>query len=189
MAKRTKVVYGVGINDSLGKTSKCKVYKTWYSLMARCFSEKVRVRLPTYKDCTVASEWLKFSSFKSWMDSCDHSGKELDKDLLFAGNKHYSPETCVFISHALNTFLTKADAIRGDHPLGVMYRKDNDNYRARISDGGRMVSLGSFETAEEAHEAYSAAKYELAVKFAEAETDPLIKSAILNMFKGESYGC
>jgi hypothetical protein len=113
-----KLVHGVGINDANYKvtdranrnlpiTWRCPYYVTWSSMLARCFSKSFKKANPAYEGCTVTSNWLKFSNFRSWMQTQDWQGKELDKDLLFAGNKLYSPEMCVFLEAKINSFISE----------------------------------------------------------------------------------
>jgi len=104
------LVQGVGINDS-SKTCDRKIYLTWNSMITRCYSEDYKTKNPTYKDCTLQTEWLRYSVFRDWMIKQDYQGKQLDKDLIKVGNKHYSEDTCTFISPELNTALSiKKDA-------------------------------------------------------------------------------
>lgn len=73
MAIRT--VCRVGINDAgypVGiKGSLCPFYKTWVSMIRRCYDEKVHELKPCYSGCSVVDEWLLFSNFKSWMEDQD----------------------------------------------------------------------------------------------------------------------
>ena len=113
MVKPKRLVYGVGINDAdyvvqkwetigyvNGKQKQkliwiCPYYSAWKSMLKRCYSSKYQDKRPTYKGCSVSDEWLTFSVFKVWMEKQDWEGKQLDKDLLFEGNKIYSADTCV----------------------------------------------------------------------------------------------
>ena len=70
-------------------------YRTWKS-MIDLHSAKYQDKYPTYKGCAVSKEWLTFSVFKAWMVTKDWQDNHLDKDILFEGDKVYSPETCVF---------------------------------------------------------------------------------------------
>ena len=74
---------------------------------------------PTYKGCSVSEEWLRFSNFKRWMEKQDWDGKQLDKDILFEGNKVYSAETCVFVTSVVNSFTSDSGAKRGEWLIGV----------------------------------------------------------------------
>lgn len=141
MNKIKKLVCGVGINDAdyvvqrketigyvNGKHKQklvwtCPYYRVWTNMLVRCYSTKKQEKYPTYKGCTVSDEWLTFSVFKSWMEKQDWDGKQLDKDLLFEGNKVYSAETCVFVTKEVNMFTTERCAARGEWPIGVNWHK------------------------------------------------------------------
>jgi hypothetical protein len=51
----------------------------------------------------------------------------LDKDILYKGNKIYSPDTCVFVPQEINALFVKNDANRGDLPIGVFYTLTKTN--------------------------------------------------------------
>src|SRR5690606_1832927 len=129
--KTRKLVCGVGVNDADyaiqkfetigyvdGKQKQklvwgCPYYRTWANMIERCYSDKTQNKNPTYKGCSVSEEWLTFSVFKNWMEKQDWEGNQLDKDLLFEGNRLYSPETCVFVSPMVNKFIIDRGAARG----------------------------------------------------------------------------
>lgn len=166
----TKLVYGVGINDAgyivipkvNGKNKHCKVHSVWSTMFARCYAEKYHARKPTYKGCSVTPEWHRFSNFKAWHDQQNYTeGMQLDKDIIYPGNKVYSPETCVYVSSELNTLLNKLLSPKGSYPVGVYKKYDQirkKKFQARINIKKKTVSLGYYHTAEEAHEVYVQAK-------------------------------
>lgn len=206
MVKR--LVCGVGINDAdyvvklvetiyEGNKRKqrtvwtCPFHKKWSGMLERCYSHRRQETQKSYIDCNVCDEWLTFSNFKSWMELQDWEGKQLDKDLLVRRNKIYSPETCVFISGRINTFLTERNSARGKLPIGVCYMpKHEDMVNERTKPyvpqaGGKY--LGYFSTPEEAHEAWLKAKLELAKELA-AEVlaeggDPRVAKAIVERYE------
>ena len=166
--KKTKLVCGVGINDANytvmanrkdGYSFTCPVYKTWVSLLNRCFCPNEKERHPCYLDVLVCEDWLRFSRFKSWMDSqtyLDLAVKKLnlDKDLLILGNKEYSPEKCAFVPGRINTLLLTNGRSRGEQPIGVYYHTDMKSrpYRASINDNfDQRIRSSYYNTAEEAH--------------------------------------
>ena len=171
---------GVGIMDAdypvqpllpNGKRERCPYYVIWTNVLSRCFSEVEKTRFPTYKNVTCCEEWLTFSNFKSWMEQQDWRGKHLDKDLLVAHNKIYSPETCVFIAPSINSFLLKSDKNRGDYPLGVTFQKDCNKFRPRC---GKTLGLGLFSTPQEAHRAWQKEKINQAKILQSEQTDPKV---------------
>jgi len=181
-----KLVHGFGINDSNYNTSKvingkrvsCIMYSTWGNVIKRCYSASFRIKYPTYKDCTVCDEWLLFSSFKSWMKRQDCKGKQIDKDILHQGNKHYSPSTCIFVTPQINSLLLGSKAIRGDLQIGVSFNKEKGKYQSECKKNGKKVHLGRFNTPELAFEAYKKFKYEVIKEVALKQSEPL-RSALL----------
>lgn len=184
-----KPILGFGINDAdyivqprvNGKQYKCPFYVRWKSMIERCYSKKLHEKYPTYKDCTVCSEWLLFSNFKSWMEGQDWKGKQLDKDLLIQGNKVYSPSTCIFINLDINLLLNTHKSVRGKYKLGVSLNKDRVRaFRATCNKlKGKIKTLGDYYSEDEAHQAYCKFKYSLISKLANKQKEPL-KSALLN---------
>ncbi|TKW65206.1 MAG: hypothetical protein DI616_15880 [Paracoccus denitrificans] len=187
-----KPVYGVGINDAdyvttyvdaNGKTVHCPYFAKWKSMLRRCYDPVYKAKRPTYEDCTVAPEWLTFSNFRKWMIQQDWVDKHLDKDLLVQGNKHYGPDTCVFVSGAINNLMCLRENRRGDLPLGVTKMGVNGctYYVAACSMYGKQKRLGYFKTPEEAHAAYVVAKQAHIQELAGKEADPRIKKALLSL--------
>lgn len=175
VARKNGILYGVCFNDAdyhIKKTKDrktiwtCPYYKTWQAMVNRCFSEKYKQKFPTYEGTTCFDEWKYFSKFKAWMETQDWEGKVLDKDLLSTGSKEYNPDNCVFISPALNSFLTFCNAKRGEWPVGVSFRQEERTtyskpFVACISMQGRgNKTLGYRSTPLEAHMLWVAAKIE-----------------------------
>lgn len=193
-----KLVYGVGINDVDyvvqkretigyvdGKRKQkliwvCPSYSVWQHMLARCYSEKLTERHPTYEGCSVCGEWVYLSKFKTWMETQDYQNKQLDKDLLIQGNKIYSPDTCVFVSQRVNSFLTDRKNDRGEWSLGVYFNKQVGKFKAQCCNpfSGKQENLGYFSDPDEAHSAWKTRKHELACLLAEEETDDRIKLAL-----------
>jgi len=188
LAVRKSLVQGVGINDAdykvLTRSANgnviCNYYGRWVGMLRRCYSSEYQSRQPTYKGCTVCSEWLTFSNFKEWMEKQDWKGKELDKDLLTQGNKIYSPLYCIFVDKKINTLTTTRKSLRGKYKVGVTSSKSGNKFVSICNDGNRkQVHLGVFITEQEAHNAYCDYKYKLIAGVALQQTEPL-KSALLN---------
>jgi len=159
-AKKTKLVYGIGLNDYDGRVSidgkMIKSYNTWCKMLLRCYDSKYQQRNPTYSGCSVCQDWLSFTKFKMWYDSNYREGMALDKDLLIHGNKQYSPEACRFVPHNINTVLLDCGRARGELPLGVT--KHGNGYSASCSNGyGKRLSK-RFSTISEAVSWYSVTK-------------------------------
>jgi len=205
---RRGLVYGVGINDADypvdiredlpkvdGKRKRrtvwmCPFFWTWRGMLARCYSENQQSKRPTYKGCTTYEPWHRFSTFKSWMEKQDWEGNVLDKDILFRGNKVYSPETCVFISPSLNSFLVEAGAVRGKWPIGVCWSKKDHKFRAACGNLflGKRVHLGSFDCPQKAHQAWLVYKTNLARELAKEQSDPRVGKALIERYENYNEG-
>lgn len=188
-----RLIHGVGINDATylttyvdenGKEFRCPYYSRWRSLIQRIVCPKLHEKYPTYKDCTIEPTWLIFSNFKSWMQRQEWEGKTLDKDLLFQHNKHYGPNTCIFLPQALNKLLCLRNNARGEYPLGVsVFASQGKKYiTAYCSFYAKTKNLGYFKTIEEAAQAYKSAKLNYIKELADQETNIKIKEALLRLF-------
>lgn len=159
-------ICGFGINDAdymtqkviNGKTISCEIYSTWSRMIARCYSVKLHLRLPTYKGCTVCEEWLTFSNFSKWYESNNVEGYHLDKDIKIKGNKLYGPDTCLFVPQCINKLLLDGAAKRGPYPTGVALNKRNGKFLVQIGVDGKAKYIGYFATTGEASKAYKEAK-------------------------------
>lgn len=188
MRKKSKLVYGVGVNDADyeirykqdGVVVLCPFYAKWEGMLKRCYCVKYHVKKPTYIDCSVCSEWLNFSNFKAWMEKQDWQGKQLDKDLIFRNNKVYSPDTCVFVDATANAFTTDCKASRGAWPIGVYFDAQSNRFMASCSNPfkKKLERLGSFSCPTEAHQAWKKRKHELACQLAELQTDSRVAAAL-----------
>lgn len=175
-----KPIYGIATNDANymvrvvvdGRRVMCPYYQKWQDMLERCYSDKFHEKQPTYKNCSVCDDWLIFSNFKSWMQSQVWQGMDLDKDIKIKGNKHYSPDTCLFAPHALNNLLSDNAAIRGAYPTGVCYDKSRGRFLASISHNGKSKYLGRFSTPMEASKAYQQAKAEKIQQLIDDNTYP-----------------
>lgn len=200
--KHKKLVYDVGINDAdyvvqkletigyVGGKRKqkmvwrCPYYNTWAHMLERCYSAKYQERKPTYIGCTVSDDWLTFSSFRSWMEKQQWEGLQLDKDLLFEGNKIYSADNCVFVTPMVNSFTIDCRAARGEWLLGVDLHKQTEKFRANCHNPftKKLEYLGLFTTEMEAHQAWLKRKLELAHELAAIQTDERIAKALISRY-------
>lgn len=143
-----------------------KSYKSWHDMFTRCYYKNQRLKYPTYENCEVCEEWFNFQNFAKWYEEnkWDENLKlQVDKDILFKGNKIYSPETCIFVDSRINCLFTKSQNKRGTLPIGVRLHKVNHNYVAQCSvktqDGKKSPKhLGSYSNPNEAFRAYKTFK-------------------------------
>lgn len=168
---------------------RCTYYQTWVSMMSRCYSAKFQERKPAYKGCSVATEWHLFSNFKAWMEKQQWEGLQLDKDLLFEGNKVYSPEACVFVTQAVNNFTIDCGSARGKWLIGACWNKPAKKFQANCSNpfDNKKEYLGLFTCEQEAHEAWLKRKLEIAHELAAIQTDPRVAEALINRYSKPHY--
>ena len=200
--KIKKLVYGVGINDAdyvvvkwetfgyaEGKRKQrrvwyCPYYRAWVGMLKRCYSPKLQEDHPTYKGCSVSEEWLRFSNFKRWMESQGWEGLQLDKDLLFSGNKVYSSETCLFVTQTVNSFTTDCGASRGEWLIGVSLNKERGKFQSKCSNPltKKQEHLGYFTCEVEAHQEWLKRKLELAHLLAAEQADDRVAKALIERY-------
>jgi len=151
---------GVGKHKRSIKRKSTKVYQIWKGMIQRCYSDKLHKKHKTYKGVTVCEKWYNFQNFAEWFEEHYIKGYDLNKGLLALPNhpKQYCESTCVFIPHALNTFLTAIDAIGYYKPL-------SGRYMARISVNGKIRHIGTYDTPEEASKVYKEARAEQSLKW------------------------
>ena len=85
-----------------------RIYDMWRHMILRTKKEYWE-KYPTYTGTTISEEWKNFNNFyydiqeldgyQLWRDN-PKKRIMLDKDTKVPGNKHYSKETCCFLTHA-----------------------------------------------------------------------------------------
>lgn len=132
-------------------------YKTWFSMLQRCYDNKFQEKHPSYKGCGVCEEWLNFQNFAEWYEKnyykVDNEQMCLDKDILNKNNKIYSPNTCIFVPQSINKLFTKRQNDRGKYPIGVTC-KINNKFSSNCNINGKRKFLGYFDNENYAFEAY-----------------------------------
>lgn len=148
--------YAYKTTNENGKTS--VAYNKWSQMMHRCYDPVYLKDRPTYEGCEVCPEWHDFNTFARWFHQNYQAGFELDKDILSAGNKVYSPDTCVIVPHYINMLIR--DLKPKHYMIGV--KKIGNKYYAYYNG----EYLGSYYTEKAAHEAYLDYKAEQIEKIA-----------------------
>ena len=119
-------------------------------MFERCYSESYLKTRPSYRGCEVHEEWFKFSAFLEWCEKSAWEGRALDKDILIAGNKVYSSDTCLFVPTYINSLLTNCKE-KSNQPLGVYYEPLIGKYRVQINKGSGQLKAGDFRCPLQAH--------------------------------------
>ena len=137
----------------------------WGNMLQRCFDNKYKQKEPTYKDATCCERWLCFANFLEDLEILkqEHNWRsneklQLDKDILYKGNKVYSLESCILVPDWINKLFIKRDNDRGEYPIGVCYHKQAKKYQAQCNINGENKNLGRYNTSEQAFNAYKNVK-------------------------------
>lgn len=151
---------------------KTKATQLWENIKLRC-NELGKVRCKerqySYKEVHCCDEWKDCSNFTEWFHEQKRNGLyrdgwELDKEILSHGNTLYSPNTCCFVPAEINKKFVK---LRPNSGVG----RSRGKFYARINEDYNRKYLGTFNTEEEAREAYLSAKtdvfYSLIEKYRE----------------------
>lgn len=184
-----KKVRGVGVFDVKGDSG-TRIYNMWCSILDRCYSNRDVRKNKAYEGCCISDDWLIYSNFKReivTLHGFNNEGWQLDKDILFKGNKIYSKETCCFVPSQINSLLTNRRSDRGMFPVGVYcYKiKDNNRYRAACNRENKRIIIGVFSSPEEAFYAYKAYKEDLIrekADFYRSELDERVYIALNNWY-------
>jgi len=188
---KISLIYGVGLNDADyqvdirgEKRLRCPYFTTWSNMVKRCYNTKTLSSYPTYTDTTVCEEWLTFSRFKSWMETQNWEGRELDKDLLGDGSS-YSPETCVFVDRLTNCFMLDCGSRRGSYKIGVDLYKPSGRFRARCSNPFTNTTehLGYYPSEEGANSAWRERKKQLAIILSALQEDERVAKRLIHMYE------
>lgn len=148
-------------------------------MLQRAYDKIWQKEHPAYINCSVDKRWHNFQNFAKWCeDNYTSNNKinwELDKDILVKGNKIYSPENCDFVPQEINNLFIRREKERGDLPIGVTYSKNRTRFRATVN----KKRIGTFDTIEEAFQAYRVAKEKRIKEFAH-KWKPFITERIYN---------
>lgn len=170
-------VYGKGFIGSPkpveAKHKKC--HEVWQDMFYRCYGNNV-VNKRLYKDVKVCEEWHNFQNFIPWFEDNYIEGYRLDKDLKILDSKLYSPETCTFVPHRVNSFVTNRLKV------GVSYCSSNDTWKAQCANNGHNHQIGNYKSKELAVEKYKNFKLrllsELRDEYPEVITDIIFNNIV-----------
>jgi len=165
----------IGYGEYNNKNAR-QAYIRWTAVFDRCYSTKEKY--PTYIDCSVGKEWHNFQNFAQWYEENYVQGFVLDKDVLFKGNKIYSPETCCFVPQEINILFTSYN--KGNLPIGV--KKIGNKFYAYLRKGGDKIHLGIYNSSEEAFYAYKIAKEDWIKEIADKWREQITKLCYTSMY-------
>lgn len=175
--------FGVGDFNCDGIGGYNGAYSVWKGILCRCYAPQTEKMREIYHGCSVAEEWHNFQNFAKWYVGRG-TGKRLavDKDLLYLGNREYSPDKCVLIPQWLNNFTLTSAKNRGSSLVGSSFIKRLGKYRAYCLLDRKQVYLGLFDTELEAHNAWKSFKLSIA-KSRKGEMDFIDKRIYPNIVK------
>lgn len=154
----------IGVGEySINPDSEAReAYLKWRRILERCYStsEKTRQQCASYDDCEVHPDWHNFQNFARWCVNQKHYGKEyeIDKDILAFGSKIYSEDTCCLVPKKLNNISTYLRTVGVEAWQGIRYDSKYKKYQAKISMGGYVKHIGSYNSLSDAKDAYIAHK-------------------------------
>lgn len=153
-------------------------FSYWHDMIRRT-TATTRIKNAAYENASVCEEWSDFESFSSWFVLQPRmQGWVLDKDLLSGVEKIYSPATCCFIPREINQMLVCNRSDSGGYP-GV-YRRGT-KFVARVKARNKRIHVGTYETQEQALDAYLSVKSDLLSVHADAYEEVLDPRAYLAM--------
>lgn len=128
-----------------------KAFSLWKDIMNRCYNKKQLDRNKQYINVSVCSEWLDYNNFYKWFQTAEYKdGYELDKDILSGHYKMYSPSTCVFVPHYINSLIKRGK--------GYSCRKNYGTFSVKVGINGKNKFFGYYKTEEEAKLVYNKVK-------------------------------
>lgn len=139
-------------NPPTHKETGTRLHNEWRAMKARCYTESCsNYEYYGARGIKVCEEWREdYLKFKEWALRNGYD-ENLTLDRIDVA-KEYSPENCRWITHQQNCWNRdmKPRKTNTSGCTGVVYRKDNNKWRATITVSGKVKNLGSFLTKEEA---------------------------------------
>lgn len=165
-----KILFGIGYigEGKYNYTYDRKIYNTWYNMILRCYDPySLNNRNITYRDCIVDKRFHCLQDFGKWFEENYYSIPNeimcIDKDILFKGNKIYSPDTCVIVPQTINSLIVKSCVTKKNNlPIGVYYDKERNKYKASCctlkNNKRKIINIGCYDDPVEAFNAYKTFK-------------------------------
>lgn len=136
-----------------GKSGKEMLYDTWRGMKKRCYNQNaVAYKWYGAKGIKVCEEWrVSFDSFYNWCMSHGYrKGLTIDR---IDGNKDYEPDNCRMATMKEQIINREIQKNNKTGYVGVGYNKSGKRYKSGIKVDGKNISLGVYDTKEEALEA------------------------------------
>lgn len=173
---------GVGDYKSAINGKRTAEYESWKGMLQRAYCPRLHARNPAYIGCSVDPIWHNFQNFAEWLNSQKNWGKDgfdLDKDILFDGNKIYGPQFCEILPRRINSIRMRAPTTNG-LPQGVT-KSPSGAFRASCRNGQKDIKLGTHKCKWAAFEAYRDFKENIIKQAAEEFKDEISKRVYLSL--------
>lgn len=142
--KRIAGVGFIGVGEKY--EDNIEAYHVWRDMLSRCYDENC-CNYKNYSDCEVCEEWFNFQNFVNWYNvnfyQVPGECVQLDKDILYKGNRIYSPETCVFVPSSINVLFTHKPIKQNNLPIGCNYNHGKIQVTCRTNY--KQTIIGRFE--------------------------------------------
>jgi len=135
-----------------------RIYETWASMLRRCYYIK-HISYPWYGGAgvKVCERWHDFPSFFEDMGDCQ-KGKTLDR---IDPDKDYEPGNVRWVEWDMQAHNRKKRKNASSQYLGVSYYSKSGKWRSQITQKGKKIHLGDFDSEFDAAIAYDNASYKL----------------------------
>ncbi|EPB8173086.1 hypothetical protein ACRTAL_002261 [Clostridium perfringens] len=173
-----KNINGIGFKGCIDCNVNSLSYSKWMDMIKRCYGKKTKTKNITYLNVSVCNEWHNYSNFRDWFDKHYVKGWDLDKDLL--GGKIYSPKTCCFLPHDINTFLANKQYNNTTGYPGLSFLRGK--FQVTLKKYGKPVYVGIYGSKKEAYSAYCIEREKYAKELATKWKDKLDKDIYLKIY-------
>lgn len=155
-------------------TNSPKAYKTWHSMLQRCYETNTINNLSYKNRIKVCEEWECFQNFVPWFNknyNFETMNKwELDKDILCPKCNLYSPETCLFLPREINSRMCKTIQKIGQ----LVGTRETKYFRFQsVALFGDSIRRKNYASAEDAHNSWLEVRKYTFTKLAEKYKDSL----------------
>ncbi len=124
-----------------------KLYNSWSGMRDRCRNN------PRYIKLTIDPAWDTFKGFSEWAKANGHiEGLTIDRK---DNTKGYYPGNCRWVDMGIQADNKKLKKKKNGLPRGVKYSSNGRRFTSYLSNRGKSLYIGTFDTAREAAISYN----------------------------------